>query len=154
MSWPWEHNVYVIRASMVAVGVFVLTGALLSAGCWAKDPCGDGFVLQSGNTCQAALLPADAAPESGADVTPGDASAALEGGEAGDAAPAAPAPSSFGKTCGAMTDCGGDAPICGAPQLPYCTQINCQPGEANAGSCPADYTCFTAPGYPSACLRN
>jgi len=44
--------------------------------------------------------------------------------------------------------------LAGSASIAACTQINCQLGEANAGACPADYTCFTAPGYPSACLRN
>ncbi len=146
MSAVQEVLVSVKRASVVVtVGLL-----LLVPGCWAKDPCGPGFVIQPNYTCQAIALPADAGSEGAApDAAP------VEGGTSSEAgAPEAAAPSSFGKTCAAMTDCGGDAPICGAPQLPYCTQINCQLGEANAGACPADYTCFTAPGYPSACLRN
>ncbi len=138
----------IVKRVLLVVSLSVL---FLTAGCWAKDPCGPGFVIQPNYTCLAIVAPADAAPEATAPA--GDAATATDGGSEGGAAEAA-AQSQFGKTCAAMTDCGGDAPICGAPQLPYCTQIDCQPGEANAGACPADYTCFTAPGYPSACLRN
>jgi hypothetical protein len=145
------------RLPIVLTAVAIVASSLVVQACWAKDPCGEGLVLQHEGMCIAAIV-ADAAAEAAPAAPATDAGDGEGGGDAaGDGpAPAAEAapPSSFGKTCAAMTDCSGDAPICGAPNLPYCTQINCQPGEANAGACPAGYTCFTAPGYPSACLRN
>jgi hypothetical protein len=146
------------RSILLSVTALVVMAALASA-CWAKDPCGEGMFLLTEGNCAALPGAADAAPESGPLVALGNdgGDAASDGGDGGSDATSpveAAATSSFGKTCAAMTDCGGDAPICGAPQLPYCTQINCQPGEANAGACPADFTCITPPGYPSVCLKN
>ncbi len=141
------------RTLTFAVAALVLA-SVAGPGCWAKDPCGEGLVfVVSKSTCVAAIV-ADAAPEAASKAEAGaDAGEAGADGEAM-GPPEAAAPSNFGKPCAAMTDCGGDAPICPAPQLPYCTQIHCLPGEANAGSCPAGYTCFTVPGYPSGCLRD
>ncbi len=104
-------------------------------------------------TC--AVLPDAAADAPSEASAPVDDSGAADGDAEASAPVEAAATSNFGKTCSAMTDCGGDAPVCGAPQLPSCTQIfNCQPGEANAGACPSGYTCIAPPGYPSVCLKN
>ena len=142
------------RRTVIFAASAVALGSLAAQGCWAKDPCGDGLVfLVAESSCVAAIV-ADAAPEAARPVEAGaDAGEAGADGEAM-GAPEAAAPSNFGKPCAAMADCGGDAPVCAAPQLPYCTQIHCMPGEANAGVCPAGYTCFSVPGYPSGCLRN
>jgi len=66
----------------------------------------------------------------------------------------------FGSACKDSTDssdCGGVAPICAdltkLGQSVMCTQINCSPGEANAGVCPSGFSCFAFPGYPSVCTK-
>ncbi|HSO32510.1 MAG TPA: hypothetical protein VLT33_08340 [Labilithrix sp.] len=136
------------RRTIFLSGAAIVVASVLAQACWAKDPCGEGLVLEhEGNTCVPARV---------ADAAPPPASPAEAGGDGGsEAAPGeAAAASSFGKTCTSSAECGGDAPVCAAPLLPYCTQINCQPGEANAGACPAGYTCMTAPGYPSGCMQN
>jgi hypothetical protein len=61
--------------------------------------------------------------------------------------------SQFGKTCATAQECAGDAPICAAPQLPVCTQINCAAGEENEGACPPDWTCLMIAPNPSACVK-
>jgi hypothetical protein len=47
--------------------------------------------------------------------------------------------SAFGRTCEKQSDCGGKAPVCGAPMLPLCTAVNCMQGESQ---CPATWTCL------------
>lgn len=109
-----------------------------TVGCDFDDVCGKGLVEDEMGFCRVPPTPEAGASDGGAD----------EGGEAG-----APAASSFGKTCASMAECGGDAPICAAPQLPYCTQISCEAGEANAGACPAGWQCIKSGSQPSACVK-
>jgi len=117
------------------------------AGCWDSDPCDPGQVFRGG-----ACFP-DTAGSSGS----GGVDA---GGEAGAAAePTAGAPavgteSTWRKACTTDADCGGDSPLCATSPLNYCTNINCSPGEANAGICPMGWTCFPASASnPSACVN-
>jgi len=128
--------------------------ALLALGtfaCWAKEPCSAGYTMRSDYNCEP--IPATLAAD--ADATAAEASSPSdEAGTAGDASTEeAAAATTFGKTCTAQSDCGGDAPVCAAPHAPYCTQIMCNPGEANAGVCPPGWTCFQTP-QVSACVRN
>ena len=132
-----------VMKSSTAVAVLVLGPILvLVAACNASDPSGPGFELDSYGCLP---IPAAAA----ATATDAAAAATDAGASEDDAAAVA---TSFGKTCTAMTDCSGDAPICAAPQLPYCTQISCNPGEANAGACPTGWTCMNG-GSSSACVK-
>lgn len=123
-----KHSV--IGAALASVSLLAV------AGCWHDSPCEEGYVVVTDMCYKIPVAPAPApAAEAGA-------------GEA-----AAPATDTFGKTCTAQADCaGGTAPVCAAPQLPYCTQINCMDGEANAGSCPTGFTCIAA-GAQSACVK-
>lgn len=143
----------------VCFALVTLAAIAFAPACMVDNPCGAGLYETPGYRC--APLPAapasDAGPgEGGAAVAPDAPDADGGGGDAEASAPVEPASatSSFGKTCGAMTDCGGDAPICPAPQFPYCTQIHCEAGEANAGVCPTGFTCVRLPGYPSGCMKN
>jgi hypothetical protein len=116
------------------------------AGCWSSNPCDPGQILRSDSCLPAPATPGDASSDGGSD----------SGGsiDAGGIADGRAAPSTFGMTCAVQADCaGGDAPICGAPQLPYCTQINCQAGEANAGACPSGWQCIMVAPNPSVCLH-
>lgn len=135
---------------------FVTSVATVASGCADKDPCGEGLYELPSYRCAEVPPPAEAG---NADAGTPEAAIEAGGSEAGEAAapvvPVAPAASSgFGTPCTAAKDCPGDAPICAQPKLPYCTQIDCEPGEANAGVCPAGFTCVHLPGLPSGCLKN
>ncbi|MET0339798.1 MAG: hypothetical protein ABW252_02305 [Polyangiales bacterium] len=62
----------------------------------------------------------------------------------------------FGKACTSDAECGGVAPTCAVPQLPYCTALNCLD---RPGICPSRWTCLDArgispvAGVDSLCLR-
>ena len=135
----------------------VTSMAAAASACVDGDPCGAGLYELPNYRCAAVPVP----PEAGAaEARAPEASIEAGDGEAGEAStapvtPVAPAAASgFGTPCKAMADCPSDAPICAAPKLPYCTQINCEPGEANAGICPAGFTCVHLPGLPSGCLKD
>ena len=132
-----RKNVMNTPARIAVVSLSFASVLAVLGGCFVSTPCDPGYFENSELQCEAVPAPA---PE---------ASASAEGGAGGGEAAAA---TSFGKTCAAQTDCSGDAPICGAPQLPYCTQVSCNPGEANAGVCPAGFTCVGA--APSACIKS
>lgn len=59
----------------------------------------------------------------------------------------------FGDTCKTNDDCGGLAPICATDPLFYCSQIDCEAGEANEGACPEGWRCFKYLDNPSACVN-
>lgn len=49
--------------------------------------------------------------------------------------------SAFGTPCSVgNSTCPADL-LCGAPEQPYCTQVNCGPGEENEGVCPVGMRC-------------
>jgi len=127
--------------SFLSIAACLILAAAVATGCFVSDPCGSGLVEQPNGNCAAPAADASA-PVAEAGVTAPDGAAAE-----------ASAPTTFGKTCSAQIDCGGDAPICGAPYLTYCTQINCAVGEANANACPSGWTCVSTPGQPSACVK-
>ena len=120
-----------------------LGGAAL-VGCWEGNPCDPGQVVRLDQCVAAPAAPAASldAGEQNADAAGGDAA----GGDA--------SIDNFGMTCASASDCaGGTAPICGAPQLPVCTQALCQSGEANAGACPTGWQCVAVGSNPSVCLK-
>ncbi len=103
-------------------------------GCTENEPCDPGRILRID---ECIVAPASSG-----------SSDAGRDGAASDGAPA----SLFGKACSSQSDCSGDAPICAAPQLPYCTQIDCLAGGKNAGACPSGYQCLGT-GSQSACVK-
>jgi hypothetical protein len=130
-----------IVCSAFALGVI----AVLSSACFKDDPCGAGLVenTTNGNCVKPPPPPA-----------PDAAAASDAGGDGGEAdGGGTPAAATLGKTCSAEGDCGPDAPKCGAPQLPYCTQTDCNPGEKNAGACTAGFICQKIGDYPSFCFK-
>ena len=138
-----------VMKSSTTFAVLVLGPVLvLVAACNASDPCGAGLELDSYGCLPIPAAAAATATDAAAAATDG-AAATDAGASEGDAAAAT---TSFGKTCTAMADCSGDAPICAAPQLPYCTQISCKTGEANAGACPSGWSCMSGPSG-SACVK-
>lgn len=73
-------------------------------------------------------------------------------GESSGGAPAGNPEATFGTPCESNDDCGGDAPVCDNKMFHYCLQIDCQPGEKNAGTCPEGWSCISSEGNPSACI--
>ena len=59
----------------------------------------------------------------------------------------------WGSHCEANKDCGPDAPICATAPLFYCTQVDCQEGEANFGVCPTGWDCFKYLDNPAICFN-
>ena len=59
----------------------------------------------------------------------------------------------FGTPCQTNDDCGAPAPVCATDPLFYCSQIECQEGEANEGACPEGWRCFKYLDNPSACVN-
>ncbi|HET9934059.1 MAG TPA: hypothetical protein VFQ35_25320 [Polyangiaceae bacterium] len=121
---------------------FFVVAALV--GCWDNDPCDAGQIFKDG-VCFQAPSASGGSTSSGGQT--GDA------GSGGDSSGPAQ-PDSWAKQCTQPADCTGNSPICAPAPLGYCTNINCSPGEANEGICPAGWTCFPAGGgNPSACLK-
>jgi hypothetical protein len=109
---------------LALLGVACLLGA-----CWDDDPCDPGQIFED-LVCKPA--PVEPPPD---------------GGEGGMPSEPGPDASPWGTTCTSVDDCGGDAAYCDpAAPSPFnvCTQIDCSPGEANEGVCPADWTCLPA----------
>jgi hypothetical protein len=132
------------RVAVLQFAALGLFGGATTVGCWDDNPCDPGQVVRQ-DQCVAA--PASTAAASDA----GDASPATDAsGSGGDGSVV----DTFGKACTTASDCaGGNAPVCGAPQLPLCTQIDCQAGEAHAGVCPSGWQCLATAGNPSVCLN-
>ncbi len=134
---------FVHRLTLVVAG-------LLSFACKDEDPCDPDQVEQN-----ALCYPADSAGSGGT----GGSSSASAGAAGEPSAGGAPASvdAEFGQACSdttAHSDCGGQAPICAPlPAGSVCTQIECQEGEANAGACPAEWTCLKVGDNPSACVN-
>jgi len=133
----------------------LILGALglcaLAAGCKDDDPCDPGQIVRDGQCYPA--------PAVGGETGLGGADA---GGQpdAASGAGSVTVDTPFGSACKDSTDssdCGGIAPICAdltkLGQSMMCTQIDCSPGEANAGVCPSGFRCFAFPGYPSVCTK-
>jgi hypothetical protein len=131
----------------------LILGALgvcaMSVGCKDDDPCDPGQIVQN-SQCYPA-------PVGGGETGGSDA-----GGEPDTAggAPSGDLNTPFGAACEdttASSDCGGEAPLCAdltqLGQSVMCTQRDCSAGEENAGVCPAGFTCFAFPGYPSVCTK-
>jgi len=140
------HTQHTKRTSFALLGAmaFSLAGLALSA-CQDDDPCDEGQVYK-----YAGCVPLPKA--TGGSTGSGGGSGDPEAGGGSGGAPTQ-AESQFGKACADATECGGDAPLCGAPQLPICTQILCLPGEMNEGACPADWMCISSGSNPSACVK-
>jgi|CZKU01.1.fsa_nt_gi hypothetical protein len=133
-------------AARTVVSAIILGLGSGAGGCWASDPCDPGQVVRFDSCFPGPVATADASGEGGAGEGGSTEGGASDGGAV---------PSSFGKTCSTATDCAAGSPICGAPQLPYCTQINCQAGEANAGACPTTgWQCLKVGSNPSVCLKS
>jgi hypothetical protein len=128
---------------------YVSWSALLALqACWDDDPCDPGQLFTDGACFDP---PAGAGGPSNGGHPGANAGAGGDGGAGG---VTAPVESSWGVTCSVPEECVGDSPLCAPAPLGYCTNIDCAPGEANAGICPPGWTCFPAGnGNPSACLN-
>ena len=126
----------------------VVAASVSSTGCW-QSMCSPGEIERE-LFCVPAPV-ADAAADA-ANVAPATDDAAPS--ETDSATASAPA-DSFGKACTTPSDCSGKSPVCAPAPLGYCTNLQCSPGEANAGVCPAGFMCFpAAAGNPSACVKS
>jgi len=130
--------------------------SLVSLGCKDDDPCDPGqefiaigcFPVTGGSAGKSGTVPAAGA----ADELGGATGEPNAGGAAGVDPPGNP-DAMFGTSCTTNADCGGDARVCLTDPLFYCSQIDCQEGEPNAGSCPTGWTCFKYLDNPSACVN-
>jgi len=148
-----------LRAA-TALALFGLFSLSLPLGCKDEDPCDPGqeligtgcFPIPSGGSSGTTSTPAAGAPGEGGVSDSSAAGASAAGAGSGIQPPGNP-DAMFGTACQTNADCGGPAPICATDPLFYCSQINCQDGEENAGACPADWVCFKYLDNPSACVN-
>jgi len=139
-----------LSTALACFGLCALSTAL---SCKDSDPCDAGQELV-GSGCFP-IPPSGGAPGAGGlgDVAPGGAGASTAGAPSGVESPGNP-DATFGTKCQSNADCGGPAPICATDPLFYCTQIDCQAGEANAAVCPDQWVCIHLPPQPSACVNS
>ena len=144
------------RFAAQSAALFALLGALsLLGACKDDSPCDPGqeikgtgcFPIAAGGSGGKSALPQAGAPDAG-----GAGTDEPMAGASGIEPPGNP-DAMFGTTCQTNADCGGPAPICATDPLFYCSQIECQDGEVNAGACPADWVCFKYLDNPSACVN-
>jgi hypothetical protein len=130
-----------------AAAVLLLLGLSASLlACKDENPC-DPDQESIGTGC----YPVVAGGGAGGTSTP-LAGAPSEGGAG--AEPVAGNPdATFGTPCESDAECGGDAPVCATDPLFYCTQLDCNEGEQNAGVCPEAWSCVHLPPQPSACVN-
>jgi hypothetical protein len=158
-------SLYSKRRASLVLGLCGLSA--LPFGCKDNDPCDPGqefvsigcFPVTGGS---ASAGKAGANPHAGAaddaggangEPSAGGANGEPSAGGANGVEPPGNPDAMFGTQCATNADCGGDAPVCATEPLFYCSQIDCQDGEANAGSCPADWVCFKYLDNPSACVN-
>jgi hypothetical protein len=123
-----------MKRARLAARWLVLLGL---AACDPSHPCDDGYYADHG-MCLRIVAPAV------------DAGADQDGG------PARTNPNAnFGDPCSSAAECGGKAPVCGAPMLPVCTLVNCLQDDI---PCPPDWNCLdvtaftTDPKVKSVCV--
>lgn len=120
-------------------------GMLLAVACKDEEPCDDDQE-SIGTGCFAKST----GGSGGSQSTAGESG---EGGAVGAVEPPGNPDATFGTSCETNTDCGGLAPTCATDPLFYCSQIECQDGEANEGACPEGWRCFKYLENPSACVN-
>jgi hypothetical protein len=118
-------------------------GLLLAVACKDEEPC-DPDQESVGTSCFVAAT----GGSGGSEATPEPVA-----GAGSDVEPPGNPDATFGDTCATDTDCGGPAPICATDPLFYCSQIDCEAGEANEGACPEGWRCFKYLDNPSACVN-
>jgi len=139
------------KRRMAGRGRFLWYAAmLLAVACKDEEPCDDGQD-SIGTGCFA--KPSAAGGSGGSDSTPEPGAGASGEAGASDIEPPGNADAMFGTACQTNADCGGPAPICATDPLFYCSQIECQEGEANEGTCPEGWSCFKYMENPSACVN-
>ncbi|HVY27876.1 MAG TPA: hypothetical protein VHB79_15075 [Polyangiaceae bacterium] len=113
---------------------------LLPLACKDTDPCDPGQEIKGTGCFPIMSSDTGSTGDAGADA----------GGAAG-VEPWGNPDATWGSHCDRNKDCGPDAPICATAPFNYCSQIDCQDGEANAGVCPDTWTCFKFEPYPAIC---
>lgn len=134
----------------LALVTFGLLG-LLPLACKDTDPCDPGQEIKS--TGCFPVKPSGSAGKGS--VSNGGEPSAEAGASAGGAGsgvePWGNPDATWGSPCEHNAECGPDAPICATAPFNYCSQIDCQDGEANAGVCPDTWVCFKFEPYPAIC---
>jgi hypothetical protein len=152
-------KLYTLARSQSLIWALLGLGGLV-AGCKDDDPC-DPEQTEKNSQCYPPAAAAGTAGKASSTAGGTDGGGAETGGAADATAGGMPAlDTPVGTPCQdtmASSDCGGDAPVCAdltpLGQMVMCTQIDCAEGEANAGACPSEFTCFAVPGYPSVCIK-
>ena len=142
----------ITQTQSLSSGALLLCSFLVLSACKASDPCPPGYEVQN-----AVCSPIPAPPKDGGSGSGGGGNDAGDSGtDSGtEPAPEPTIPTNFGDSCTDSSTCGGDSPICGAPDLPYCTNVSCGAGESNEGICPADWLCYAvnSGGITTVCLN-
>jgi hypothetical protein len=105
--------------------LFFVLGALALAACDPSNPCDPGYYSDHFFCLQI------------------DASAGFMTDE--DAGSDSGKNTAHGTPCSKQSDCGGEAPVCGAPQLPVCTSVECMVDGKD--TCPSGWTCLDVTRY-------
>ena len=136
-----------LRAQWVGLSLVL---SLLGGACDPSDPCDSGYYEEHG-ACYPIRMPVS---DGGGDGD-GDGDDEDAGGEPSDAEAPSDPYEGFGDECEEQSDCPNGL-VCAAPQLPYCTQVNCMD---DADICPPEWTCFDTmgmspdPSVTSVCLN-
>ena len=136
---------------MKYLALFTLGLGLLPLSCKDTDPCDPGQEIKS-TGCFPIKTGGSAGKTSSADGGETSAEAGASAGGAGSGVePWGNPDATWGSPCERNAECGPDAPICATAPFNYCSQIDCQDGEANAGVCPDTWVCFKFEPYPAIC---
>jgi hypothetical protein len=145
---PPSQRLELRRLALLVSGLL----AALPSACKDRDPC-DSDQQSIGTGCFPRPSAGGGGTSSAAPGATGDGGALDSGGATSDGEPVGNPDATFGTSCETNADCGGDAPVCATDPLFYCSQIECQEGEANAGACPEGWTCLKYLDNPSACVN-
>jgi hypothetical protein len=122
-----------------------LVSLLAASACALRDPCDDGQYEDHG-ACYPIL---------GSMLDAGSVMDAAAEGDGGTSVASTDPYEGFGKPCRTHADCKVPSPVCGAPERPVCTAIQCLPKPE---ICPPTWTCLdiraysSDPNFNSACL--
>lgn len=135
-------------------GLPLLALGLAPLACKDSDPCDPGQEAK-GTGCYPVKASGGSAGKSSTKPADGGEPSADAGASAGGAGsgvePWGNPDATWGSPCEHNAECGPDAPICATAPFNYCSQIDCQDGEANAGVCPDTWVCFKFEPYPAIC---
>jgi len=139
----------------LAFFTFGLLG-LVPLACKDTDPCDPGQEIKSTGCFPITATGGGAGTSghTGAEAGAPDQAAGAGGASSGEpmVEPWGNPNATWGSPCTHNAECGPDAPICATDPFNYCSQIDCQDGEAHAGVCPPTWNCFKYLDYPAICI--